>query len=185
MSILDVAADEELVIGARSGDHIAITELFTRHRRLLTSICIGIAGAEGDDAVQNVMLNFPARLETYDPNRGPFVGWISTVAKREALRVARRRDPLSMLPDVPLGDGATDLSTRRDDPEARVVAHSVVLDLLNRLSSRARYAIVATCLLGDSDNDIAEALGVSPVTVRTLRSKARLELSAALPSDAD
>jgi DNA-directed RNA polymerase specialized sigma24 family protein len=62
------------------------------------------------------------------------------------------------LPDLPLGDHADRCSTG-------LAVHGA----LATLTARQRDILTRCYLLDHSDSDIAVALGISPVTVRTLR----------------
>jgi RNA polymerase sigma-70 factor (ECF subfamily) len=66
------------------------------------------------------------------------------------------------------------------NPEAALVAHSMVWQALDRLAPRRRAVLVLYELDGTPIPEIARLLGVSPVTVRWHLMRARREMAGAL-----
>jgi len=104
MTVLDTIADPQvsdpdapttvadLVLAARRGDRCAYQELVERHQRQVWAAVRGFRLSEADagDAVQMTWLRLVENLDRInDPER---VGaWLTTTAKRECLRLIRRR----------------------------------------------------------------------------------------------
>jgi RNA polymerase sigma-70 factor (sigma-E family) len=85
---------------------------------------------------------------------------------------------------VPAGDLSL-LDRPGPDASAAVIAREEVEDLLARLPPQQKAAIVLRYLLDEPDEQIAEALGCTPGTVRSHLSHARaaLRLAASAPAD--
>lgn len=166
--------DAPLVLRAQAGDKQAMAELFVRHRRSLINICCRIAGDEGEDAVMEVIARFPSRITTFDPQRGVFAAWFRTVARNEALKLARKRARQN-----PAGSGhqgGVDHPGLADDPQDRISDADLLVRFLASLPVRQRDILTSSAFLGEPDDAIADRLGVSTVTVRTTRVKARTKL---------
>jgi len=69
------------------------------------------------------------------------------------------------------------------DPEAALIARTLVWRALRRLSPRRRAALVMYELEGTSIQEIARLLGVSAVTVRWHLSRGRRELATLIGRD--
>ena len=64
------------------------------------------------------------------------------------------------------------------DPAVRVITAESVRTALEGVSPDARFVLVASCLHGRSDPELASLLGLDPITIRTMRSKARANIRA-------
>src|SRR5689334_15580873 len=85
--------DAELLRGCRDGDARSWDELVGRYERLVYSVALrnGLDDEDAADATQNT---FVALLNTLDQlqNEDRLAFWLMTVARRQAWRIARRRD---------------------------------------------------------------------------------------------
>jgi len=93
MSELDTRSTAELVFCAREGDRRAYEELVERHQRQVWGAVRGFRLSEADahDAVQMTWLRLVENLgRLNDPTR--LGAWLTTTAKRECLRLIRRRN---------------------------------------------------------------------------------------------
>lgn len=190
------ATEADLVMWAQRDDNEAMAELFIRYRRPLTFIAVGIAGADGEDALMEVMCTFVQRVKSYDPSRGRFGAWLKRVtanqahtmvkARAQRERTARRASChlRGRVVHVPGDETGLDIVTMADNPEDRVSHRAALCDGLGLLGERERYVLVASAFLGLSDDEIASVLAVSSTTVRTIRHKARAKLAKS-PEDAE
>lgn len=179
MSRSALATDDTLALRARDGDPAALTELIRRHRPMLVALCTRYAGHDGEDAVQQVLADLPRRLASYDPDRGAVRAWLRVVARHEALRTIRRRGGTSF--DLDHADVAR-LPAPAADPAVRVVTAELLHVALAGVTPKGRYVLIAGCIHGRSDGELAESLGLDPITIRTIRSKARATARAAVSS---
>ncbi|WP_245681557.1 RNA polymerase sigma factor [Actinomadura kijaniata] len=81
-----------LVARARDGDGAAWDRLVERHSAMLWSIARahGLNEADAGDVVQTAWLRLVERLDRVE-DAAAVGGWLSTTARRESLRAARRR----------------------------------------------------------------------------------------------
>ena len=88
-----VRSTAELVFSARDGDRAAYEELVERHQRQVWAAVRGfrLSDADAHDAVQMTWLRLVENLHRLtDPTR--LGAWLTTTAKRECLRLIRRRN---------------------------------------------------------------------------------------------
>lgn len=145
-------------LGGAAPDALAST--FIEHASLLLAAARLLTRNDADarDLVQatlEIALRNAADLR--DPQAAP--AWLLTIQAREAFRLRRRLTRL-----VPLGLGPTGLEPVVAAPDAESVA---LRSALGRLSPRVRAAIVLHHMAGLTVAEVADALGVSPNTVKT------------------
>lgn len=176
---------------AQAEDNEAMAELFNRYRQPLTYLAVGIAGADGEDALMEVMCTFRRRIKTFDPQRGVFGVWIRKVVVNEARKHVNRRRRADETAGRAAGTGigrqavvspsngslSFDIATVADDPEERTVNRDILHRFLESLSDREREVLISSAVAGLSDAEIAEVLDIEPTTVRTVRHKARAKLT--------
>lgn len=150
------------------GETLAVTperweELYRqRFPRVYRALVATLRDAEAaKDALHDAFAEGLRRPPSRDDN---LTGWLFRVALRRA-RHSPFRAPWARL---------TDISTAAAlDPEiARVLDRIEVGELLRRLTKRQRAMVVAQYYLGLRADEIAEALGVRPGTVRATVSQA-------------
>ena len=157
---------EPLVRRAQRGDAAAIEKLIAELTPYVARVCGSIALDEGDDAMQEAMIAIVRNLPSL---RQPaaVMGWVRTIAVREALRVARGAaavpvDPSSLeaIPALPATDTAVDVR--------RVLAS---------LSPEHRAVLLLREVEGFSEAEAARMLGVSLGTVKSRTARAKLAFS--------
>lgn len=150
----------ELVRRAQSGDTLAMNDLLRSLTPYVGRICGAIALDAGADATQETLtVVFRSLRGVREP--AALLGWVRTIAVREAVRVAR-----SSTVAVPL-----DLSTL---PAAGDVAlGSDVRDTLARLAPEHRAVLVLRDLAGYSEQDVADLLRIPAGTVKSRLHRAR------------
>jgi RNA polymerase sigma-70 factor (ECF subfamily) len=149
-----------LIQRARHGDPLALHDLLDAVTPSVRGWCGPIALDDAPDAVQEtliVVLNHLADVR--DP--AAFVGWLRTVAVREAVRIANRaaRFIPSELPDLPAPG----------DPS--LVAD--VDDVLRRLSPEHRAILMLRDRDGFTEEEASATLGIPIGTVRSRLFRAR------------
>jgi RNA polymerase sigma factor (sigma-70 family) len=100
-----------LVLAAAEGDHHAWCQLVDRFGAAMwaTARSYGLSGADADDAVQGAWLRLVENLSAIRDPRG-IGGWLITTTRREASRLARRRQGERLAgepPDQAQADAAT------------------------------------------------------------------------------
>jgi RNA polymerase sigma-70 factor (ECF subfamily) len=157
--------DRVLAERAQQGDEIAFAALVRRHASLAhrAAYLITRNPADAEDALQEGTVRAWRAIGHLDPVRG-FRPWFTTIVANTARNRARawnRREAmmLRLRPDVVDPDPAEQAVTR-DESEA-------VARELDRLPERYRAAVALRHVLGLSERETAEALGVRPGTVKS------------------
>ena len=162
--------DDVLIGRALDGDLAAVVALLDRYRPTIETVCMGVARDEGKDAIQNLAIALPKKLRSFDRGRS-FEPWIRRVAYNEALQMIRRRQ----IHERRAERYATVVDLHPADPDLaqRVQAKVVLAEVLQGLSDSAREVVVRYYIDGQTHEEIAEDLFISPVTVRTRLQRAR------------
>jgi RNA polymerase sigma-70 factor, ECF subfamily len=164
--------DRRLAARAGDGDERAFAELVERHRdQLLRYVTRRFRPELAEDAVQEALLS--AHRALIGGTRPTDVrAWLSTIAWRRALDLARReRDAL------PLDAGVA--AKVADDPEARALqAHELgrVVAAMSALPERQLTALKLSALEGRSLEEIGSALDVPADTAKSLVARSRRTL---------
>jgi RNA polymerase sigma-70 factor (ECF subfamily) len=173
--------DSRLVSKAQSGDPEALRTLVSRAYPLVHRWALVRTGdvTEADDLTQDVLVQVIRRLEAYG-GTSKFTTWLYTVTRHAAadrFRKERRRqrateDPRAVAratPDAP-----------PDPTEAPDRAHvgDVVRTFFQELPPRQREVFDLGDLQGFTSVEIADRLGIAPVSVRAHLFKARRTLRA-------
>jgi RNA polymerase sigma factor (sigma-70 family) len=152
---------KELVRAAQRGDPLAMTALVRAVAPYVGRICGAIALQDGDDAMQETMIQLLKHLGSL---REPAAlhSWLRRIAVREALWLARaraRQIPVEQVAEPAAEEGA---GLRLE-----------VADTLRRLSPEQRAVLVLRDLEGFSEGEAAALLGVEVGTVKSRLHRAR------------
>ena len=184
--------DVRLMLSVRDGSAEAFNELMLRYQNRLMTILEHLTGRRetAEDLTQEVFLRvYRARLR-YVPG-AKFSTWLFTIANRAASNARRSQ---SRRPEVnldahasgPMGANPLDqmalaasglMPTRRIDKEE---LHEVVRAAMQNLNERQRMAVLLNKFEDMSYADIATSMEVSPEAVKSLLTRARVNLRQAL-----
>lgn len=145
---------------AQHGDALAMHEVLDAVTPLVRRWCGPIALQDGADAVQETLIVVVRRLgDVHDPLA--LLGWVRTIAVREAVRVAQASARLlpAELDDLPA----------RGDPTLA----ADIEDVLARLSPEHRAILMLRDLEGFDEQEAAAMLRVPVGTVRSRLFRAR------------
>lgn len=180
----------ELAARCVAGDAVAWEELArTQHKRIY-GICYRFTGSASDaeDLTQEAFLKMFKNLDSFDPTKGGFTTWLTTLTRNllvdnyRRTRLERASDSL----DEPLGDedgGATKLDRLEDegrsqhDHVAGLELRAQIQEALKQVSPELREAVILRDLEDMDYKDIAEVLGVPQGTVKSRISRGRSELA--------
>ncbi len=180
--------DVRLMLQVRDGDAAAFTELVLRYQNRLLTVLEHLVGnrEQAEDLAQEVFVRvFKARLR-YEPE-AKFSTWLFTIANNiasNALRSRSRRREVG----VPEGNGAdsTPLSLDQLAKAASGAMPTRALDKAEQaemvrsavaaLSERQRMALLLAKFEGMSYQDIAQTMELSVQAVKSLLSRARVNL---------
>jgi RNA polymerase sigma-70 factor (ECF subfamily) len=158
----------ELIARSKSGDKGAFGELVRRYERAVVVTTWAVLGdfhAAQDAAQESFLIAYQnlAGLQAADA----FPSWLLQIAKREAIRAARRPKETA---------SADPASLAAAEEPAWADAYAGVVETLGRLSEHERTLVVLRYLNGHSMAEIAEMTGrpVGSVTKQLSRAIARL-----------
>jgi RNA polymerase sigma-70 factor, ECF subfamily len=173
-----------------AGDAAAWEEIVQTYNRRIYNICYRFAGSANDaeDLTQEVFIKMYRTLSSYDPSKGAFVTWVTTITRNllvdhfRKTKQDRQTDsldaPISAQEDAqPLSEQIHDQSTPAD---ARVHSREVgetVHAALAKLSPELREAVILRDLQDFDYKEIATILRVPEGTVKSRINRGRAELA--------
>jgi RNA polymerase sigma factor (sigma-70 family) len=169
----EVRSTAELVLSARAGDGAAYEELVERHQRQVWGAVRGfrLSDADAGDAVQMTWLRLVENLDRLnDPTR--LGAWLTTTAKRECLRLIRRRNREIGTPEE-FFDAVVD--ERAPGPEQQVTDEAMVAllwELVAELPLRGQDLLRAvTSADRPAYSDISRATGMAVGSIGPTRGR--------------
>lgn len=180
--------DAELVALARDGDTDAFAEIVRRHEQRLRAVVLRILDDARDveEAVQDAFVRAWRNLDRYRGDAALFT-WLYRIGVNAALARTRRREPV--LVDLTAVEG---LRTTTSDPLQLPEAAAEAGDLRDRIVAALttlpfdyREAVVLRDVAGLSNEEVADALGVTLPAAKSRIHRGRLQLREALEGPAD
>lgn len=176
--------DAALVRGVLAGDPRAARVLVARHREAAYRLARTATGdaEEAFDLTQEAFVAAFGALHRYDPAL-PFRGWIAGITLNKCRDHARRRTVRRFL-GLPLPDNAANwIADEAPSPET-VAAHRAELAATARaiaaLPSSLKDVLILRTIEGLSQEETAQALGISAKAVETRLYRARQKLAEAM-----
>jgi RNA polymerase sigma-70 factor, ECF subfamily len=173
--------DQDLVSRAKQGDKDAFTSLVLRHGDRLYSVAYRILRdtSRAEDAVQQTFLTAWREMRHLrDDDR--LEAWLYRLLVNACfaeIRHTRRWQPgLRLITDPEIGPVT-------EDTQVSVALRDELERAFRRLSGEQRAVLAMHHYLGLSGAEIAEALGLSPGTVRSRLHYARQQMRAAIEAD--
>lgn len=178
--------DVRLMLEVQAGNAAAFEELVLRYQGRLLTVFAHLAGNRdmADDLAQEVFLRVFRARKTYRPE-AKFATWLYTIANNvatNALRSHWRRREVSVMQGGTTGVASLEamaqassgqMPTRQID---KAEMRQIVRMALAALNERQRMALLLNKFEDMSYPDIAEAMGLSPQAVKSLLSRARVNL---------
>ena len=183
--------DIRIMLRVRADEAGAFEELVSRYQHRLVGIMNHIVGnaEEAEDLAQEVFLRVYRARKKYRP-RSKFSTWLFTIANNLALNLLRSRQrkpsvPLSLRDSGPLGPRPEEqlLHDRGTGPMQKVQKVELaerIREALDSLNERQRMAVVLNKFEDMGYAEIAEVMELSTKAVKSLLSRARMNLRAAL-----
>jgi RNA polymerase sigma-70 factor (ECF subfamily) len=189
-AIAEQKALAELAARCLAGDGAAWEQLARTQHRKIYGICYRFTGSQSDaeDLTQEAFLKMYRNLASFDPAKGGFTTWLTTLT-RNLLVDNYRRTRLERASDSldETYDGEDDGTTKADrlaDGGKTQEQHVSGLELkaqiqaaLQQVSPELREAVILRDLEDMDYKDIAEVLGVPQGTVKSRISRGRAELA--------
>ena len=180
--------DVRLMLQVRAGDAAAFTELVERYRNRLLTVLEHLVGnhEQAEDLAQEVFLRVFKASHRYEPG-AKFSTWLFTIANNVASNALRSRSRRREV-GVPEGNGS-DSSPMQLDQLAKAASGAMPTRALDRaeqahmarqavaaLSERQRMALLLAKFEGMSYQDIAQTMDLSVQAIKSLLSRARVNL---------
>jgi RNA polymerase sigma-70 factor, ECF subfamily len=185
MTTSDLDADRALLARVQAGDKAACGECIERHSPAIYRLALRLMRNEheAEDVVQETFLNAFAGIDRFEGRSG-LSTWLYRIAYNAAMARLRRSQPDLVPVDEPLPDGAAGtVPVQLFDwcclPEAdfeTAEARQEVELAIRGLSEKLRAVFVLRELEGLSTEATAEALDLTPETVKTRLHRARQKL---------
>lgn len=160
----------ELVARAKRGDLAAFEELVRVHQAMALRVAYLVVRdhAEAEDVTQDAFVKAHRSLGRFRDG-SPFRPWLLRIVRNEALNRRRgrgRREHLALRSVDPLEHEPSpeEVAVRNEDQAA-------VLAALDKLSEKHRAVVSARYLLGLSESETAEVLGIARGTVKSRLSR--------------
>jgi RNA polymerase sigma-70 factor (ECF subfamily) len=175
------------------GDASAWEELVRQQNRRIYNICYRFTGSSSDaeDLTQEVFIRLYRTLNSYEPDRGAFTTWLTTLTRNllvDHFRRTRQDRVTDSIDAAPVGDeDAPSLSERLEDerpsPQAKLASKEtqrVVQQALQKVSPDLREAVILRDLQDMDYREIASVLKVPEGTVKSRINRGRAELARVL-----
>lgn len=176
------------MLQVREGDAAAFTELVLRYQNRLLTVLEHLVGSreQAEDLAQDVFVRVFKARERYEPE-AKFSTWLYTIANNVASNALRSRSRRREV-GVPEGSAADSAPLALDQlakaasgfMPARVLDKAeqaaMVRSAVAALSERQRMALLLAKFEGMSYQDIALTMGLSVQAIKSLLSRARVNL---------
>jgi len=180
--------DVRLMLEVRDGSAAAFEELMLRHQGRLVMILEHLVGSRdlAEDLTQDVFLRVYRSRQRYQPG-AKFSTWLYTIANNvaaNALRSQSRRREVNLAASEsgPLGAHPLEVMIQASSGQIparqldKAEARDIVRLALAALNERQRLAVLLNKFEGMSYADIAETMELTPQAIKSLLSRARVNL---------
>jgi len=184
------AALNELAARCLAGDAAAWEQLARSQHRRVYGICYRFTGSQSDaeDLTQEAFLKMYRNLASFDPARGGFTTWLTTLTRNllvdnyRRTRLERASDSLDESYDGEEGgatkaDRLADTGRSQEQHVAGLELRAQIQAALKQVSPELREAVILRDLEDMDYKEIAEVLGVPQGTVKSRISRGRAELA--------
>ena len=172
-----------------AGDAEAWEQLVRQHSRRIYNICYRFTGSaeNADDLAQEVFIKIYRTLTSFDPDRGAFTTWVTTMTRNllvDNFRRTRNQRATSSLDDgwdatdelKPI-DRLTAKGASQHELAAQKELAAMVQNALAQVSVELREAVILRDLQDLDYKEIAQVLGIPEGTVKSRISRGRAELA--------
>ena len=176
------------MLEVRDDSAAAFEELMLRYQSRLLSVLEHLVGSrdQAEDLTQEVFLRVYRSRKSYVPG-AKFSTWLYTIANNAASNALRRRSrrrevSLKVRDSGPMGNNPLEKAVQASSSlmPARQLAKAEMQDIiqlaLESLNDRQRMAVLLSKFEGMSYADIAEAMELTPQAIKSLLSRARVNL---------
>ena len=178
-----------LVRRCLDGDTGAWTELVVAQQRRVYGLCYRFTASSHDaeDLTQDVFIKLYANLRSFDPAKGSFHTWITTLTRNllvDHFRRSRQQRATDSIDagwdqsnDAPRGEPLVDQRTTPLQHAVQNQLQHMVQSALAKVSPELREAVILRDLQDMDYKEIAEVLAIPQGTVKSRISRGRAELA--------
>jgi RNA polymerase sigma-70 factor, ECF subfamily len=173
-----------------AGDASAWEEIVRLYNRRIYNICYRFTGSADDaqDLTQEVFIRMYRTLASYEPSKGAFTTWLTTMSRNllvDHFRRSRQERVTDSLDAAPAADEdaprlADQLASPAAAPDQRVHSREqqeMVQAALQKLSPELREAVILRDLQDMDYREIADVLKIPEGTVKSRINRGRTELA--------
>ncbi len=183
--------DVSLMLRVRADEPNAFEQLVLAYQQRLVNILLPMAGSreESEDIAQETFLRVYKARKSYHP-KARFSTWLFTIANNLALNSIRAKKRRPQVPFINTESGHQQqfdidkrLPDKKSQPEISIdnaELEQVIRKALDGLNERQRMAVVLNKYEDMNYNDIALVMGLTPKAIKSLLSRARVNLREAL-----
>lgn len=148
------------------------TGVVDRYQAPLISFLYGMVGQreQAEDLAQDTLIKAYEAMERRHEGQQFTAGWLFRIARNTAIDAMRRKRLISWLP---FGVEHEQLLPTRGDFAGQLADRELVRQALSQMPPRYRECLLLRTVVGMSNIDIAQALGLSARNVNTLLFRAR------------
>jgi RNA polymerase sigma-70 factor, ECF subfamily len=178
-----------LVRRCLDGDHGAWTELVVAQQRRVYALCYRFTASSHDaeDLTQDVFIKLYGNLRSFDPAKGSFPTWITTLTRNllvDHFRRSRQQRVTDSMDagwdqgnDAPKAEPLVDQRTTPFQHAVHNQLEQMVQSALAKVSPELREAVILRDLQDMDYKEIAEVLAIPQGTVKSRISRGRAELA--------
>ena len=165
------------------GDGAAWELLVKNHTRRVFGLCYRFTGKESEaqDLTQDVFLRVFRSLDSFRPDEGSFVTWLSRVTRNLLIdhyrRTKQERSTDSIEDQLPVMEAAQSMETRPESLVSNRETSELLQAALQKISPDLREAVILRDLQDLEYKEIAEVLSVPEGTVKSRLNRGRAELA--------
>jgi RNA polymerase sigma-70 factor (ECF subfamily) len=178
-------ADAELMLRFQNGDEKAFAALVRNYQNRIVSLAYRYLGstADAEDLAQEVFLRVYRAKESYEP-KALFSTWVYRITANASLNFLRgkkaRRGVSGAMPATEVDGAPADYEDEdAEAPDERMEKDElarVLRRIVDELPERQRMAIVLNKYEGLCYDDVAEAMDMSVMAVKSLLTRARVNI---------
>ena len=176
-----VCYNEKNIKGDRLMDDQWVEQLARNNRSaLLSFLQRHVANREdAEDLLQDVFMSCYRHKDSFDPERCSETAWLFVIAKNRLKQYYRDQKPVSSLEELAEnGERIADWSAQ--EAIALMECRDLVAKLLLTLDERSRTVLILRYFQQLDSQQIAQRMGLSPVNVRVIQSRAIASLRQAM-----
>ncbi len=160
----------EAIKGAIKGNTKCQEHIYQRYARMLMTVCrrYKMADVQPIDILQDSFIEIFRNLEKYDPAKGKFENWITTICIRTAIKIAKKYNKFTTVQmdtvfDLPL----------TDESAIDKMSANEIMDIIDKIPAGYRDIFNLYVVDGYSHKEISTLFGIKESTSRSKLMRAR------------